>query len=179
MAAQAPFMEGTEMESMDQDPTASILIKECLDDMELARIPLLSILLKCNRVARVAKDDKSAEWIWAELYGYSSPTTDSLREYMAWTCRTWQTPEGTRELRSPIDEIELSLDAYDQIAAATTEALTALSPPSPSISEQSAGEAASLATILRIPTEPPRAQLTIITTRVRKLLHRFVCTHYS
>lgn len=56
------------------------LSKELLDDIELSRLPLQSLLLKAARLARLLEDEWWQKWLKFELVGY--PNTAEANDYL-------------------------------------------------------------------------------------------------
>lgn len=80
------------------------LAKELLDDIELTRIPVDTLILKASRLARLCGSEEFKKWIYYEMRGYFSDVDLSLR-YMALTGR-WINREKLEGYWSPIAQIE-------------------------------------------------------------------------
>jgi hypothetical protein len=80
---------------MEQSKSEHILelAKELLDDIELSRIPVESLLLKASRLARWVGSDEIKYWINLEMQGYNSTNEISLK-YMGITGRWTDQKEG-------------------------------------------------------------------------------------
>lgn len=80
---------------MEQSKSEHILelAKELLDDIELSRIPVESLLLKASRLARWVGSDEIKYWINLEMKGYNTTNETSLK-YMGITGRWTDKKEG-------------------------------------------------------------------------------------
>ncbi|MET0240418.1 MAG: hypothetical protein ABW184_11040 [Sphingobium sp.] len=72
--------------SLTEDQYILELSRELLDDIELDRLTAEKLLLKANRLARIAGSDEIQEWLGYEMRGYNGQAPNSLR-YMTLTGR--------------------------------------------------------------------------------------------
>ncbi|RWI96383.1 MAG: hypothetical protein EOR22_06385 [Mesorhizobium sp.] len=96
---------------------------ELLDDIELGRLPADKLLLKANRLARLAGSDEIKKWLGYELHGYVTNDPVSVR-YMTITGR-WTNYERQEGFWGPLAQQESSIDTYK--ARMETTKLTSLS----------------------------------------------------
>lgn len=57
---------------------AKALAEDILADLELNRIPLANIAMKCARLARLTGNELALRWLQAEIGGYTSPIDQDL-----------------------------------------------------------------------------------------------------
>ena len=69
-----------------------------LADLELDRLPLANIVMKCARLARLTGDEEAAKWFRAEIGGYDLSAEPDL----FWT--GWDVGRGTFETRAKSDD---------------------------------------------------------------------------
>ncbi len=93
------------------------LSRELLDDIELDRLPAEKLLLKANRLARLAGSDEVRKWLGYEMQGYNSSDAISL-SYMSRTGR-WTKFDEKKGYYGPLGQIEASLDAQKARIEAT------------------------------------------------------------
>lgn len=60
------------------------LSEEILTDIELSRIPLEEILLRCSRLARLLNDQEAVEWLRQELGGFDRDSKTGYLTASAW-----------------------------------------------------------------------------------------------
>jgi hypothetical protein len=60
------------------------LSEEILTDIELSRIPLEEIVLRCSRLARLLNDQEAAEWLRQELGGFDRDSKTGYLTASAW-----------------------------------------------------------------------------------------------
>lgn len=99
------------------------LSAELLDDIELSRLDSEKLLLKCNRLARLAGSDEERKWIAFEIGGYNSTDPVSIA-YMYKTGR-WVDVEKKTGYWGPLAQQEATISAKTAQLAAS--ALTSLS----------------------------------------------------
>ena len=85
------------------------LAKELLDDIELSRAPIETIILKSSRLARLCGSEEFQKWLSYEMRGYVSDTQLSLN-YMGLTGR-WIDIKENKGYWAPISQIEASIEA--------------------------------------------------------------------
>jgi hypothetical protein len=77
---------------------------EILDDLELDRIPLSKLIMKANRLARLAGSDEIKAWLEYETQGYNISEPISLK-YMSLTGR-WTDRENKKGWFGPLPQQE-------------------------------------------------------------------------
>jgi len=85
------------------------LSKELLDDIELGRLPADKLILKANRLARVAGSDEIRQWLGYEMRGYTTANDTSLR-YMTLTGR-WTNYSEKKGYWGPLGQHEATIEA--------------------------------------------------------------------
>lgn len=85
------------------------LSSELLDDIELGRLPSDKLILKANRLARLAGSDEIRQWLSFEMRGYSSIDPISLK-YMSLTGR-WTNYEEKKGWWGPLGQHEATIEA--------------------------------------------------------------------
>ena len=62
------------------------LALEILEDAEMSRTSVESMVLKTSRLARLVDDEETLQWLWHERHGYNDSTELSLK-YLGITSR--------------------------------------------------------------------------------------------
>ena len=98
---------------MEQSRSEHILelAKELLDDIELSRLSVESLLLKASRLARWVGSDEIKYWINLEMKGYNSSNEISLK-YMGVTGR-WVKREEEKGYWGPLAQQEAALESQN------------------------------------------------------------------
>lgn len=142
------------------------LATELLEDIELERVPVRTIVLKSSRLARLVDDDEAKQWLEMEMSGYSD--SEMGRKYMRLTGR-WIEETANSGFWQGVLEIESQIMVYEI-------KLTAMRLPDVS------GEWASVA--LRETRQDQTAtaqaitQLAAVRAKVLARIHRFAVTRY-
>lgn len=137
------------------------LSRDLLDDIELDRLPADKLLLKANRLARLAGSEEIQHWLGYEMRGYNSRDELSLR-YMALTGR-WTDYENKKGHYGPLGQHAATIEATKARIEATS-----LSGGGPSIGYLNALTRQHSTLALTIRT------LAGVQSRVLGLLHSFV-----
>lgn len=93
------------------------LSSELLDDLELDRLPADKLLLKANRLARLAGSEEIRKWLGYEMNGYNSSDPVSLH-YMSRTGR-WTNYKENKGYWGPLGEQVARIDAHKSRIEAT------------------------------------------------------------
>jgi hypothetical protein len=88
------------------------LALELLEDAELSRISVDSMVLKASRLARLVGDQEAQEWLWYERHNYDDHDPTALK-YLALTER-WIDVAGKKAFFAGIAVQEATLDAFKQ-----------------------------------------------------------------
>lgn len=92
------------------------LSEECLEDIELSKIPLSQICLKAKRLARLSGDEMHEKAFYYEVFGYASPPDGiplKLFEIAKFSKRITINIDKTEEAYTrSIDQILIERDAY-------------------------------------------------------------------
>lgn len=144
------------------------LAKELLEDIELSRISIESLVLKATRLARLCGTEEFQNWLSYEIRGYYSNVTLSL-DYMTKTGR-WTDKDNNKGYWMPIAQIESSIRAKTiELESMTT----------PNVSGTDfANIALSNYMKNRSNTSNTISKLTGIRSRVLGILHTFVADIY-
>lgn len=139
------------------------LSSELLDDIELDRLPSDKLILKANRLARLAGSDEIRQWLGLEMRGYNSTDPISLR-YMSLTGR-WTDFAEKKGWWGPLGQQEAAIEAKKSQIEATK--ITSVS-----------GEGAILVTRMTAQNHANLSQsiqkLSAVRSTVLGLLHTFV-----
>ncbi|MBN3265421.1 AbiTii domain-containing protein [Pectobacterium brasiliense] len=81
------------------------LVRELLDEIELSKTSIESLILKSSRLARLCGNSEFKKWLSFELKGYNSKDELSLK-YMSKTGR-WTDRENNKGYWIPISQIEI------------------------------------------------------------------------
>lgn len=85
------------------------LSSELLDDIELDRLPSDKLILKANRLARLAGSEEVRQWLGFEMRGYNSSDPISLK-YMSLTGR-WTEYAEKKGYWGPLGQHEATIEA--------------------------------------------------------------------
>lgn len=105
----------------DRFQKALLLSEELLEDIEMERISVASIALRCMRLARLINDTDAMKWLGFEISGYSFQTQNMLEKdafEVAWSHGrkvVTEKPEEKHVFVDLADELEASI-AANQIA---------------------------------------------------------------
>ena len=97
------------MPTTDQAAYILELSSELLDDIELDRLPSDKLILKANRLARIAGSEEIRQWLSFEMRGYNSTDPVSLK-YMGLTGR-WISYEEKKGFWGPLGQQEATIGA--------------------------------------------------------------------
>jgi len=88
------------------------LVLEVLEDAEMSRGSVESLILKAGRLARLVGDSEISEWLWHERHGYNA-SEDICLKYLGLTSR-WISIEEKKAYFAGIVIHESCLDAWSQ-----------------------------------------------------------------
>ncbi len=98
-------------ETESQSDHIVALARELLDDVELSRTSVESIVLKASRLARLLGDEELIRWLYFERFGYITGDPISLK-YVAMTERWIDSSKGIAFWR-PAAQQEYALNCFD------------------------------------------------------------------
>lgn len=143
------------------------LAKELLDDIELSRASVESLVLKVSRLARWVGSEETRYWLNLEMIGYNKSNEISLK-YMGITGR-WLNSDKQKGYWGPLAQLEASIEA-EKVK------LTALR--TPDSSGHMSGAAIVNVTNSMTQTVNNITKLSGIKTRVLARMHNFVSDIY-
>jgi hypothetical protein len=143
------------------------LSRELLDDIELGRLEVNKLLLKCSRLARLAGSDEVQKWISFEMSGYNSSDPISVL-YMTKTGR-WTDYNKKEGYFGPLAQQEVSIAALNTNLASMK---------LPNISSEYATVVINNVLAAQNDTASVISSLSGVTSRVMSLLHKFVSEVY-
>jgi hypothetical protein len=80
--------------SMTKNEQITALALEVLEDAEMSRTSVESLVLKASRLARLVGDEECQTWLWHERHGYNDMDEVSLK-YLELTSRWIDVPTKT------------------------------------------------------------------------------------
>lgn len=96
---------------LSRTDTIIALASEILEDAEMSRTSVESLVLKASRLARLADDEETASWLSWERFGYP-PDDDSSTKYLDLTDR-WSKKEERKFYSGPLVDVETLVKGID------------------------------------------------------------------